>query len=314
MIKMHRYVIKRILMMIPVLLGISFIIYLIMSLSPGNPAQMILGERADPAAIEALNTELGFYDPFFVKYFNYISGVLRGDFGISYQTRLPVLGEILYRFPVTLKLAFLAIIIATSMSIPFGVISAVKQYSVFDKSVTVVALIFVAMPVFWLGMILILVFSLKLRWFPVSGIDTWKHFILPAVTLALINVAIDLRMTRSSMLGVIRQDYINTARAKGLTEKDVIMRHALKNALIPVITSIGLNLGFLLGGTIVAESVFGMAGLGSLLLTAIRMKDIPTVTGTVIFLSLLFSIVTLVVDISYGFFDPKIKAQYQSRR
>jgi peptide/nickel transport system permease protein len=297
-------------MTVPVLMGISLIIFTVMSLSPGSPARLFLGERAEESAVHELNEKLGFNDPFMIKYLRYMSRAARGDFGLSYKTKLPVVKEILTRFPTTAKLALLAMLISSALSIPLGVLCAIKQYSAFDSAIMVLALIFVAMPAFWLGLLLILLFSLHLGWLPVAGAESWRHFILPAATLALVNVAVDLRMTRSTMLEVIRQDYIRTARAKGVPERRIIVRHALRNAMMPVVTSIGINLGMLLGGTIVTEAVFGMPGLGSLLLSSIRMKDIPMVMGCVLFLSFTFSLVTLAVDLSYGFFDPRIRVAY----
>lgn len=308
---MHKYIIKRLFLLIPVLIGITLIVFTIMSLAPGEPGRIILGERASEEAVYKLNEELGYYDPFAVQYFNYMKNIVKGDFGKSYKTGLPVLEEILNRLPTTVSLAILAIGFSTLMSVPLGVISAVKQHSFIDNMSLVVALFFTAMPAFWLGILLILLFAITLNWLPVMGASSFKYFILPAMTLALTNMAIDLRMTRSSMLEVMRQDYIRTARAKGVPDKVVIFKHALKNAMIPVITSIGINFGYLLGGTIITEQVFGMPGLGSLLITAIRTKDTPLLTGAILILALMFSLVTLIVDVSYGFFDPKIKAQYQ---
>ena len=310
---MYRYIAKRICMLIPVLLGITLIIFTIMSLAPGEPGRIILGERASPEAVEELNRELGYYDPFIVQYLNYLKDICTGNMGNSYKTGLPVIEEIMARLPVTISLAALAMLFSTLMSVPLGVLAAVKQHSIFDSLTMVAALFFIAMPAFWLGILLFLFFSIYLGIFPVMGASSFRHFVLPALTLALTNMAIDLRMTRSSMLEVMRQDYIRTARAKGVSDKVVIFRHALKNAMIPVITSIGINFGYLLGGTIVTEQVFGMPGLGSLLINAIRTKDTPLLTGTVLFLAFMFSVVTLIVDVSYGFFDPKIKAQYQQR-
>lgn len=300
-------------MLVPVLLGITLIVFTIMSLAPGEPGRIILGERASEEAVYNLNKELGYYDPFIVQYVNYMKNILKGDFGNSYKSGLPVMEEILSRLPTTICLAFLAISFSTLMSVPLGVIAAVKQHSVVDNMSLVVALFFTSMPAFWLGILLILSFSIKLKWFPVMGASSIKNFILPAMTLALTNMAIDLRMTRSSMLEVMRQDYIRTARAKGVSNKVVIFKHALKNAMIPVITSIGINFGYLLGGTIITEQVFGMPGLGSLLINAIRTKDTPLLTGAILVLAFMFSMVSLIVDISYGFFDPKIKAQYQKQ-
>ena len=309
---MYKFVMKRILMMIPVLIGISFIIFTIISFTPGNPAKLILGERASQEAIDKLNEELGYNDPFLVKYFNYLKDAFRGDFGTSYKSGLRVIDEITDKFPTTLLLAIIVVVISIIISIPLGVLAAVKKGSLFDGASMVIALLFTAMPAFWLGLLLILSLSLKFDLFPVTGSETLAHFILPALTLSAGNVAMILRMTRSSMLEVVRQDYIRTARAKGATEKLVIYKHALKNALIPVVTAVGVNFGYTLGGSVLIESVFGMKGLGTLLLTAIRTKDVPLVMGSVLFMSLAFSIVTLLVDISYGYIDPRIKAQYKS--
>ena len=309
---MYKFVMKRILMMIPVLIGISFIIFTIISFTPGNPAKLILGERASQEAIDKLNEELGYNDPFLVKYFNYLKDAFRGDFGTSYKSGLRVIDEIIDKFPTTLLLAIIVVVISIIISIPLGVLAAVKKGSLFDGASMVIALLFTAMPAFWLGLLLILSLSLKFDLFPVTGSETLAHFILPALTLSAGNVAMILRMTRSSMLEVVRQDYIRTARAKGATEKLVIYKHALKNALIPVVTAVGVNFGYTLGGSVLIESVFGMKGLGTLLLTAIRTKDVPLVMGSVLFMSLAFSIVTLLVDISYGYIDPRIKAQYKS--
>ena len=236
-----------------------------------------------------------------MQYFNYMKNILKGDFGNSYKSGLPVMEEILNRLPTTVILAALAMAFSTLMSVPLGVLAAVKQHSFIDNLSLVVALFLTSMPAFWLGILLILLFAIKIKWFPVMGASSLKHFILPAMTLALTNMAIDLRMTRSSMLEVMRQDYIRTARAKGVPDKIVIFKHALKNAMIPVITSIGINFGYLLGGTIITEQVFGMPGLGSLLVNAIRTKDTPLLTGAILVLALMFSLVSLTVDISYGF-------------
>lgn len=312
-LELHKYIMKRLFMLVPVLLGITLIVFTIMSLAPGEPGRIILGERASEEAVYNLNKELGYYDPFIVQYVNYMKNILKGDFGNSYKSGLPVMEEILSRLPTTICLAFLAITFSTLMSVPLGVIAAVKQHSIVDNMSLVVALFFTSMPAFWLGILLILLFSIKLKWFPVMGASSIKNFILPAMTLALTNMAIDLRMTRSSMLEVMRQDYIRTARAKGVSKKVVIFKHALKNAMVPIITSIGINFGYLLGGTIITEQVFGMPGLGSLLINAIRTKDTPLLTGAILVLAFMFSMVSLIVDISYGFFDPKIKAQYQKQ-
>jgi peptide/nickel transport system permease protein len=308
---MSKYILKRLLMMFWVVLGISFIIFVIMNLTPGNPAQLILGQSATPEQIAKLEKELGLDAPFFVRYFRIIINAIKGDFGQSYQTRLPVFQEIMARFPTTFKLASIAMFIAMAIGIPIGVISAVKQYSLIDAASMVSALLFASIPSFVMGLILMLIFSLNLRWFPATGISSWKSFVLPAVTLSTATMATLVRMTRSTMLEVIKQDYIRTSRAKGATEKSVILRHSLRNALLPIITIVGVDFGYLLGGTVVIESVFAISGMGTLLINAIRMKDTPTVMATVMFVTLAYSFVNLAVDIMYAFIDPRIKSLYK---
>lgn len=308
---MSKYILKRLLMMFWVVLGISFIIFVIMNLTPGNPAQLILGQSATPEQIVKLEKELGLDSPFLVRYFRFIADAVRGDFGLSYQTRLPVFQEILVRFPTTLRIASIAMLIAMTIGIPIGVISAVKQYSFIDAVSMVTALIFASIPSFVLGLLLMLIFSLNLRWFPATGITSWKSFVLPAITLSTATMATLVRMTRSTMLEVLKQDYIRTSRAKGATEKSVILRHSLRNALLPIVTVIGVDFGYLLGGTVIIESVFAISGMGTLLINAIRMKDTPTVMATVMFVTLAYSFVNLVVDITYAFIDPRIKSLYK---
>lgn len=311
---MGRFILKRLLQMIPVLIGISIIIFSIMQLSPGSPARLILGERATEQQIETLSKELGTDQPVVKQYFNYIAGILHGDLGTSYRTRMPVLDEISDRFPTTFLLAVLVMVVSTAVSIPLGVLSSLRQNSIFDAVTTIIALLLTAMPSFWLGLMLMLIFAEKLRWLPAIGSTEFIHFIMPTLTLSAANIASNMRMTRSSMLEVIRQDYIRTARAKGASEKVVVIKHALKNALIPVVTAIGMNFGWSLGGAVLIESVFSMKGLGTLLLNGVRTKDIPVVMSTVLVTSLIFSVVTLIVDVSYGFIDPRIKAQYENKR
>ncbi len=311
---MYKYILKRLLMMLPVLLGISIIIFSIISLTPGNPARLILGERASAEAIHELNTKLGYYDPLPVKYVKYMGNALKGDFGNSYRTGANVINEIKARFPTTFLLATMSILLTAVLSIPLGVLVAVKKDTFIDGIGMVIALVFTAMPSFWLGLIVMLVFALYLNLLPATGSDSFANFILPSFTLAATSVAQIMRMTRSSMLEVIRQDYIRTVRAKGADESIVIWRHAVRNALIPVITTMGVNFGYMLGGSVLTESVFGMTGVGTLLLTAIRSKDIPLVMGCVLFMSFLFSFVTLLVDLSYGMIDPRIKSQYVKKR
>ena len=310
---MRIYVIKRVLMLIPILLGISLIIFTIISLTPGNPGRMILGERATPEAVSEMNRSLGYYDPLPVQYFNYMRNALRGDFGTSWRTGGDVMSEIMLRFPTTLLLAVMIVSITAVISIPLGVFVALRKDKLADGIAMIVALVFTAMPSFWLGLLFMLLFALHLNWLPATGSDSFANFILPSFTIAAISIAQVTRMTRSSMLEVIRQDYIRTARAKGASEQVVIWRHAVRNAMLPVVTVMGINFGFALGGSVLIEQVFGMSGVGSLLLLAIRSKDIPLVMGCVLLMSFLFSVVTLVVDLAYGVIDPRIKAQYRKK-
>lgn len=297
--------------MIPVLLGVSLIVFTLMYITPGDPAKVILGDMATPDDIAALRDELGLDDPFWTRYVNYIKGiVLHGDLGDSYATRKPVLGELLSRFPVTLRLASSGVLVALIIGIPAGIIASTKQYSVFDNIATVLALLGNSMPAFWMGLLLIIAFSVKLGWFPSSGYRTVSQMVLPAITLGSSSAAVIMRMSRSSMLEIIRQDYIRTARAKGQKESVVIYYHALKNALIPIITAVGLQFGMLLGGSILTETIFSIPGVGKLMVDSIKKRDHPMVLGGVLFLAAVFSFVNLLVDLLYAFADPRIKSQY----
>lgn len=310
---MLRYILKRLVMMIPVLIGVSFVIFTIMSFTPGDPARMVLGDTASFEEVEALRDEWGLNDPFFVRYFKYLFGVVQGDFGKSYRTNINVTKEIVSRLPYTFTLALGATCVMVLLGVPIGILSAVKQYTWIDTASTVLALMLSSIPLFWLGLMIILVFAINLKWFPATGADTLKHFVLPWIALGAGSMANIIRMTRSSMLEVIRSDYIRTARAKGAAEKTVIFKHALRNALLPIITVIGLNFGALLGGALISEQVFAIPGLGTLLINSVRMKDVPLVEGVVLFIAFAASIVNLIVDILYAVFDPRIKAQYAKR-
>ena len=307
---MAKYVLKRLAMMILVVLGISFIVFLIMNLTPGNAAQMILGQSANPEQVAKLEAELGLDQPFFTRYFNFILGALHGDFGQSYQTRLPVFDEILARFPTTLRLATLAMLLATLVGVPVGVISAIRQYSIVDNVSMVAAMLFASLPSFVMGLLLQLSFALNLKWFPATGADSLRSFVLPAITLSAGTMATLTRMTRSTMLEVIRADYVRTARAKGVGERQIVLRHCLRNALLPIVTVIGVDFGTVLGGSVVIESVFALGGLGTLLITSIRMKDTPVVMAAVMFITVTYSLVNLAVDLIYAFIDPRVKSQY----
>jgi len=297
---MIKYVLKRILWLIPILLGVVFLVQTIMSLTPGDPATLILGNTASKEAIQSLNEELGFYDPLLVQYTKYIWNALHGDFGTSWQTGRPVFQEILKRFPITLELAILSAALTAIVGIPLGIISAIKKYSATDIAATSIAMVFTSLPRFWLGLLLIMLFSLKLGWFPTNGVGTWKHYVLPVFTLAAPTLARVMRLTRTTMLETIRSDYVRTARSKGASERRIIFKHELKNALLPVITFLGVDFGQLLGGAILIETVFSMQGISTLMLTAIRMKDTPLVTASIIFFAAMVCITMLIVDLIYA--------------
>ena len=304
---MLKYISKRIIYLIPVLIGIVFLVFTIMYFSPGDPAKLILGDRAPEEQVAALRHELGLDLPYYQQLFNYIKNAIHGDFGNSYQLRMPVWDIIKLRFPLTLQLTTFTMLIAVLIGVPVGILSAVKQYSVIDAFSVIFALLMASIPAFWLGMLLMLLFSLNLGWLPSSGYEGVKWLILPSITLGFINCATIMRMTRSSMLEVVRQDFIRTARAKGVPEKRVVFRHALKNAIIPVITVVGTAFGSSLGGAVVTETVFGLPGMGTQIITAIRQKDNPVVLASDIVIALAFSLVNLIVDILYTYVDPRIR-------
>jgi peptide/nickel transport system permease protein len=302
-------------MVIPVLVGVSLAIFSLMYFAPGNPADIILGDLATPEDKAMFRKEHGLDDPFITQYFYYVKGIVtQGNLGTSYVTKQPVTVEILQRFPTTCKLAGLSIFLAVVIGVSAGIVSATRQYSFFDNVCTFFSMIGVSMPNFWQGMMLIILFSVVLKWLPPSGFSTPKHWILPAVTIGTSSAANIMRMTRSSMLEVIRQDYIRTARAKGESERAVIWGHALKNALIPIITVIGLSFGRLLGGAVLTESIFSIAGLGKLMVDAIRVKNIPMVQGGVLFIAFVMVLLNLVVDVLYAYVDPRIRSQYVKRK
>lgn len=308
---MYKYICKRILMMIPVIIGVSLLVFLVLKMTPGDPARVVAGSEADEATVEQIREELGLNKPVLQQYVDYMLNLLHGDMGTSYTTNKPVAEEILARMPTTFILAFAGVFVAVLIGIPLGIISATKQYSILDYISTLLALGGVAMPNFWLGLMLILLFSLKLGWLPSGGGDSWAAYVLPAITLGVGATANFMRTTRSSMLEVIRQDYIRTARAKGAGEGRVVMHHALRNAMIPVITVIGLQIGTLLGGAVVNETVFSLPGLGTLMINAINQKNEPVVLGCLITFAIIFSLVNLLIDILYAFIDPRIKSQYK---
>ncbi len=310
---MGKFVLKRLLALIPTILIIVFVVYFIMDLTPSDPGHLILGQMASDEAVAAKNAELGYNDPFIVRYVRYIWALCHGDLGTSWMTGKSVFESVMARFPVTITLAAGSVVLGVVFGILLGVLAAVKQYTFWDIAGTTLAMILASFPAFWIGMMLIIVFSLKLGWLPSYGTGSISHYILPWITTAGGFVASQLRMTRTSLLESIRMDYVRTARAKGQKESIVIFRHALRNALMPVITIVGMNFGTMLGGTVTIETVFTLNGVGTLLLTSIRSKDVPVVVGCIVILAVCYTLVMLVVDILYGFIDPQIKARYLKR-
>ena len=306
---MTKYIVRRLILIIPILIGISIILFTIMNLTPGDPAQMLIGDTYTEEALVQLRHELGLDQPFFVRYFNYMKNALRGDFGISYRTRNPVFDEVFARFPHTVAIAMLSIVIQVVVGIIVGIVAAVKQYSLLDTVSQAITMILASVPDFWIGLMLLLFFSVKLKLLPLSGIESWKGYILPAVAVALPYMANLIRLTRSTMLDVMRMDYIQTAQSKGVPKKSVIFKHALKNALLPVVTIAGVNMSWMLGGTIVIEQVFNIPGIGSLMITSMRNKDTPVVMATVMFIALLSCLINLATDLIYAAIDPRVKAQ-----
>lgn len=332
---MIKYTLKRILMLVPVLIGVSVIVFLIMRVFSPDPAPIVLGQHATIEASDKWREANGLNDPIHIQYFNFIKGAVTGDLGTSYYTKTPVIKEIMSRFPATIELAIAAIILASLIGILVGIISSVKKNSIFDHSGMLLALVGVSMPIFWLGILLIILFSGTLHLLPSGGridpllqpaggtgfylidtltsgniegfIDALRHLILPALALGMYSMAIIARMTRSSMLETLNQDYIRTARAKGVKESRVIFHHGLRNAMIPVTTVIGLQLGSLLGGAVLTETVFSWPGIGSYTVQCILKSDFPVVQGVVLLIACIFVLINLVVDIIYAFLDPRIK-------
>jgi peptide/nickel transport system permease protein len=310
-----RYLIQRLLLAIVVILGVTFVVFLIIQLVPGDPARVILGTQANEENVAALRERLGLNRPFFEQYFSWLGGVLQGDFGKSLITRQEVAPQLWQRLPATLQLAAAALLVGMLIAFPAGIISAVKQGSKIDVATSVVSQIGVAIPDFWMGIMLILLFSLTLEWLPSRGYtpitedfgDWLRHIILPATTLGVISGSIQTRFIRSAMLEVLNENYIRTARAKGLRERMVIIRHALRNALITIVTIIGLQITALLSAVVVVEVVFGWPGLGRLSLEAVLDRDYPLLQGTVLTLAILVTLINLSVDLIYFFLDPRIE-------
>ena len=304
---MLQFIVRRLIQTIPVVIGVTMLVFSLMHLIPGDPAQIIAGEVAPEAQVEAIRERLGLNDPLHVQYGRYISNLLQGDLGQSVRSSRSVVYEIKPRIGITMRLATYSMLLSVVFGLVAGVISAVRRYSLIDSFIMVAALFSFSMPNFWLGLMLIKYISIDLALLPPSGWGTWQQAILPVITLGTAGAAIIARMTRSSMLDVINQDYIRTARAKGVKERLVIYKHALKNALIPVVTVIGIEMGMLLSGTVLAETVFAVNGMGRLAIDAIRTRDFPLVQGIVLIFALIFVLVNLLVDISYRYLNKRIE-------
>lgn len=312
---MFSYIGKRLLGLVPVLFGVTLLVFSIMYLSPGDPAKIILGPKATADSVAKLRADLGLDEPFLKQYFSWIGNVLAGDWGRSIQLKMEVLPLVVERFGATLILTFTSALFAIVTGVGFGIISAYKKYSFIDRSLMILILVGFCLPVFWLGILLQIVFGLQLNWLPISGMyspgetgigDLVKHLILPSIALSAGVGAVIARMTRSSMLEVFENDYIRTARSKGISEKRIVLLHALRNAFIPVITVIGMQIGFLLAGAVLVEKVFAWPGIGTLMIDGILARDFPLVQGIILFVATTYVVINLIVDILYALLDPRI--------
>lgn len=306
---MFRYILYRILAVIPVLLGVSIAVFFMVRLVPGDPIQIMFANQAKPSPerIAEMRHQLGLDLPIWKQYLQYLQGIVHGDFGQSIRSRQPVFDEIIERLPNTIKLTSASLLIAIAIGITTGVISAVFKGRWIDKVSMVTAILGISIPGFWLGLMIMMLFAVRLGWFPVSGASTWRHLVLPALTLGILSSAVIARLTRASMLEALGQDYVRTARAKGLHESAVVVRHALRNAMVPVVTIVGLQIGGLLSGAFIIESVFAYPGVGQLAVTALQARDFPMIQGIVLFVAVVYVGVNLLADLLYGLLDPRIR-------
>ena len=310
---MSKYVIRRLLLMIPTLLAVIFIVFTILAAIPGDPGRMILGIAADQEAVDMFNHNLGLDRPFFVRFWDYLVGIVTEfDFGLSYRSQVPVIDEILLRFPTTFKLAVLSVVSCVILGVPLGILSAMRRATIVDASITVYAMFLTAIPGFWFGLVMIYIFNQQLDLLPAFGVSQWQGYILPVITMAVPGSSGLIRLTRVTMLETVNQEYVKTARAKGAPEAIVIWKHAFKNAVLPIINSIGLSFSGMLGGTVIIETIFSIEGLGKYVMTAIQSKDIPAVMACTILLAAIFCIIVLAIDLIYAFIDPRIRSKFSS--
>jgi len=311
---MIRYILSRLLLIIPILVGVTFFLFILMAISPGDPARIVLGSIATEEELEMFREQVGLNDPLLVQYGRYMLGAVTGNLGVSYHTKQSVNSMIGARVGTTLFLSFTSMFLCIAIAMPLGIQMAVKQNSLFDNSMRVVTVILTSMPLFWLAMMLILLFTVKLNWLPSSGLGTFKQAIMPIFCLSCQGITMCARTGRSSMLEVINQDFIRTARAKGLKRNYIIRRHALKNALLPMVSVYGRIIATCFSGSVVMETVFGVNGIGTMMTYALRQKDIPAIMGSVFISACVITVVNLLTDLTYAFIDPRIRSMYSSRK
>ncbi|MFC2023647.1 ABC transporter permease [Chloroflexota bacterium] len=304
---MRRFLLERLLIAIPTLLVVSMLVFMIVRLIPGDPATLLAGDWATPEVVAEMRAAWGLDQPLPVQYWVYLKNLVRGDLGRSIATRAPVVQEIAQRYPLTLSLAVSGIVIAVALGLSVGILAARRPFSIWDYGGMMVALLGISTPIFWSGLILLLVFSVRLGVLPAGGTGSFRHLILPALSLGFFNAGVIARQTRANLFEVLNKDYIRTARAKGLAERSVVNTHGLKNAMIPVVTVIGIQFARMLGGAVLTESVFSLPGLGRLLITAVSQRDYPMIQGIVLCLAATFVLINLIVDLSYGFLDPRVR-------
>jgi peptide/nickel transport system permease protein len=306
---MVKYIVNRILVTIPIIIAIILIVFLLLQVLPGNPIQVMMKEKANQAVIDRVTEQMGLNDPVMVRFGRYLWGMLHGDLGHSYKLKRPVTQLIMTAFPNTVKLAITSALVAWIIGIPTGIISAIRKDTLLDRTLMGFSLVGISLPVFWAAMLLQYILGYKLKLLPISGYSTWRHMIMPAIVLGWASSGSIARLTRSSLLGVMKNDYIRTARAKGLVESAVVTRHGLKNSMIPVVTMMAMQFASLLSGAVITESVFGIGGIGQLMVSAISQRDMPLLQSSVIFSTMIIIVGNLVADILYSFLDPKIRTQ-----